>query len=437
VSACPDGTWADSSRICQVCDPTVCSRCSGPTVSECAVGSCVTTGQNGQCVAQCSTLTEYRVGVAGQYACVACSPQCTTSGALTGCTGAGASACRACRDHAYDGACFSTCPGYFESGVCVTQCTQTQAVASYIDTNRVCQECHSQCLSCTGPAQADCTTCRGFSNSQGLCVAQCSSTERLVGTQCVACHEQCYGSCTGPSATECLLQPVLSSRGVTTSRRCRGGIISTASGNRTCVATCSSTEAYQTVGATPQLDVSGGFLCRPCETGFRCVDGQSQEPCPFSTVACATGSSACLACPDSNGHCVFNFNKGAMDAVQCDSGFTSEPTTCDCISSASNAEATSTDKSADTNVTMLTAVAVGGVAFLAFVAAFVYVSGKSSSQDMGPHSIANPVFVAPSPPQGYHSPYAPPASPYGSHGAPAAQHHFLQQDVRGGDTSMM
>lgn len=438
VATCPDGTWADTNRICQPCDTTVCSRCSGPTASECVAGSCVTTGQNGQCVASCNPASEYQTGIAGQFTCMACDTECATTGPLTGCTGAGPRACRACENHLFDGQCFSSCPGYFENGQCVTQCTSSQAVATFVDANRVCQQCHSQCLSCTGTAQSDCTSCRTFTNSAGLCVSQCSQNERLVGNRCVACHEQCFGTCTGPSPSQCLPMTVTSNRGVTTTRRCRAGIIAGGDGNRTCVATCPENQAYQTSGVTPPLDVTGGFLCAPCETGFRCVNGRSQEPCPFGTVSCNSGSSACVPCPDENGHCVFNFQKGAMDTVQCDSGFSADSATCGCVSlGATTAE--SGDKSADTNVTILVAVAVGGVVFLVVAAAFVF-TNKKAPQEMTPHSIANPAYAVPINSAATHpSAYAPPSPGYGyaPHGAPASQQFMFAQQGGSASDSMM
>jgi proprotein convertase subtilisin/kexin type 5 len=148
VSVCPDGTYPNANNVCEPCDTSLCSRCSAPGVANCSPGSCATTGQNGQCVASCDTTREYRTGIAGQYTCSQCHAQCATTGALTGCTGAGSTACRACAYAQYDGECFATCPGYFENGACVTRCTSSPAVSVYVDQNRVCQPCHAQCLNC-------------------------------------------------------------------------------------------------------------------------------------------------------------------------------------------------------------------------------------------------------------------------------------------------
>eukprot|EP00038_Savillea_parva_P031308 m.84874 g.84874 ORF g.84874 m.84874 type:complete len:2114 (+) comp9611_c0_seq2:365-6706(+) len=419
VSTCPDGTYEDSNRICQPCDTNVCSRCSGPLPSQCTLGSCVTADASGNCVVQCNPDTQYRTGIPGQYTCRGCHPECASTGTDTGCTGPASTECRACRNHFYDGQCFGTCPGFFQAGVCVTACAANAALGTWVDSNRECRTCHPECLNCTGPLQTDCLSCRRLTDSSGRCVSQCAANERLVGTtQCAACHPQCYGSCTGPLAKDCSAVTVTSNRGVVTTRRCRGAI-QDVDGDLTCVDRCPAAHAYSTLGQPLVLDTTGGYMCRQCETGFKCVDGRVQEPCPYNTVTCSTGSTACAACPTVNGHCIFNFNKGAMDAVQCDEGFAINSTTCGCVGGTQDLAGSDNDSTSgtDNNTTILVAVVVGGVAFLAFVAAIVYMSGKSDSADFesgkGRHAVANPVYAQPATSPGgivYGSPYG--GSPY-------------------------
>lgn len=124
-----------------------------------------------------------------------------------------------------------------------------------------------------------------------------------------------------------------------------------------------------------------------------------------------------------------------MDALQCDAGYAVDTPTCSCVQTGTDVESvsgttTTTDKSADTDSTILVAVIVGGVAFLAFVAAIVHISNRKSGQNDLKHSIANGAYVPPTPFGASHaaSPYPvtpQPISPYQAGNGVQAQQFFF------------
>jgi hypothetical protein len=64
-----------------------------------------------------------------------------------------------------------------------------------------------------------------------VCVAACGQHEYTLpgDKQCAACHAECFGSCSGPSASECLPVDTMV-RGVAGIRQCRGAIVVGATG---------------------------------------------------------------------------------------------------------------------------------------------------------------------------------------------------------------
>lgn len=59
------------------------------------------------------------------------------------------------------------------------------------------------CNDCTGAGSAYCITCR-FVKQFGYCVENCYPLFYPASNQmCQQCHEQCRGSCFGPSASDC------------------------------------------------------------------------------------------------------------------------------------------------------------------------------------------------------------------------------------------
>ncbi|VDI68897.1 epidermal growth factor receptor [Mytilus galloprovincialis] len=67
----------------------------------------------------------------------------------------------------------------------------------------VCKRCNEMCNDCTGAGSAYCITCR-FVKQFGYCVENCYPLFYPASNQmCQQCHEQCRGSCFGPSASDC------------------------------------------------------------------------------------------------------------------------------------------------------------------------------------------------------------------------------------------
>ncbi|CAG2246712.1 EGFR [Mytilus edulis] len=67
----------------------------------------------------------------------------------------------------------------------------------------VCKRCNEMCNDCTGAGPAYCITCR-FVKQFGYCVENCYPLFYPASNQmCQQCHEQCRGSCFGPSASDC------------------------------------------------------------------------------------------------------------------------------------------------------------------------------------------------------------------------------------------
>ena len=170
----------------------------------------------------------------------------------------------------------SSCPeAYFDN-----------AANSPLASDVVCQPCTSECLSCTGPLNTDCQSCRQFFASatvSGLltaCVSSCAVASNPA-TSCGACHSQCVG-CSGPSNQQCVA--------------CRSSSILLDGTTPTCVPQCDSEDLYL---ARPSLSDTE-HECRPCHAQCRGCTGPGNTDC----IQCRRGSNSvggvttCLAtCP--------------------------------------------------------------------------------------------------------------------------------------------
>ena len=195
-------TYADLiNRVCVQCDQE-CINCTG-TATNCT--QCRNLRENGECIPSCST-TNYQNG----FECLPCNSNCKTNdvnGSIcsgpTNVYGLEFNGCNECRLYAFESVNSTNITSNYS---CVSAC-----VGGYPETNAIlspeCNPCDLACTSCTGPLIRDCETdaCTFFlqENSQ-QCVLSCpndtqySPAERL----CRNCDSNCIG-CTGDTSEDC------------------------------------------------------------------------------------------------------------------------------------------------------------------------------------------------------------------------------------------
>ena len=186
-----------------LCDATL--SCSGPEPTQC--GRCAnffdTSSQS--CVQTCPVGTFSNES----NSCVPCNSQCV---ATAGCFGPTAADCNQCTNVQISASLIDS-PTATPGDVCLERCP----VAFYLDVNRFCQPCSSECAgNCTGPTPFDCIDCRSFSvvypNNTRQCVPTCNpDPNRLTmysetSGRCQVCSSRCsvQGGCRGPSARDCI-----------------------------------------------------------------------------------------------------------------------------------------------------------------------------------------------------------------------------------------
>ncbi|EDQ88905.1 uncharacterized protein MONBRDRAFT_8856 [Monosiga brevicollis MX1] len=207
-----------------------------------------------------------------------CSPVCTQAFSTTTTTTttttisispSAQASCPRCRVAELNGTCLDTdCPpGYYKEEYTLR-----------------CLACHEQCasaLSCSGPMPSDCQLCAANTTAKDVdsedaatvaleslreCVTNCPNLTYVApGGQCRACHENCLYGCSGPTKTECLIDP---SRNVT--HGCRA-----VDYDGSCEAVC------------PITHFSNNTTCAPCHPecqGLGC-GGPSIDNCLFTETS--------------------------------------------------------------------------------------------------------------------------------------------------------
>ena len=191
-STCPAGYYKDtSSNICGACD-TACATCTGSSNSVCP------TCKNGYylqpssttCLTTCPS-TSYWLN-SGTHTCDPCHSYCQI------CTGAASNQCSSCKNNYYlqppsnPNTCSPTCPaGYYQD-----------------TSSNSCSACNTACTTCTGPTNTDCPSCNNnyyLQPSSTTCLTTCPSTGYWPnsGTHtCDSCHSACL-TCSGSANTEC------------------------------------------------------------------------------------------------------------------------------------------------------------------------------------------------------------------------------------------
>lgn len=341
-SSCIARTFLDARGYCQPCDGA-CAQCTGPDAEDC-VGACLVPSLTGNgCAATCAPNQ-----FVGEGRCLPCSNLCAPG---LGCTGPGPDKCVACNGYKLDGICYSQCPGVVVRGVCVAECI-------------------------------------GFRTVQGGCVETCPDNTIVDSNKvCQPCHEQCYSGCTVPGdATRCLLTAYVANEEVV-EQRCKGAVVTVKGSSMTeCVIKCAGGQYFRNVGEAPALGSGGGHECKPCEAGYRCVDGEVQDPCPLRTFSDAPGASECMECP-ANAVCAFNWEKGSRDSFQCLDGFTKDAVQYTCV----DADAA---RAKDDDFTIMVGVVAGCIVLVVVIATIVCWQRQSLAKEVaGPSGV--PGFASP------------------------------------------
>ncbi|KZS10602.1 putative Epidermal growth factor receptor [Daphnia magna] len=108
-----------------------------------------------------------------------CSAQCS----VEGCWGLGPNECLSCAHFQLDETCVESCD--LNLGI-------------YELTPKLCKHCHHECdETCTGPGPGNCTVCKHVKDGP-YCVPACPTSKFNDSGECVSCHDNCVGGCTGP-----------------------------------------------------------------------------------------------------------------------------------------------------------------------------------------------------------------------------------------------
>ncbi|XP_071941004.1 epidermal growth factor receptor-like [Antedon mediterranea] len=187
------GEYHSSNKTCGLCDKQCDGTCTGPSSSECL--SCRNFKDGDKCKEECP---EYKYPDADKV-CRPCHKDC-----VLGCTGEshikGEGGCDDCYvtkiDHDQNKREIRECLPRTAS--CSEHFYEIKAIAEA----RICRECNSICLNCSGPSSDDCVSCITTS-VDGKCVEKCDSNQGAFNGKCIQCHEQCSSGCTGPTAKDC------------------------------------------------------------------------------------------------------------------------------------------------------------------------------------------------------------------------------------------
>jgi len=346
--SCGEGYFQQPDSKCGKC--ANCVYCSGPASGDC-LGECLVKSDDGSC-AQACTIDQFLSGV--EKICQPCNSECAKG---SGCTGPNANECRVCANYEFGGTCLPICPGVTIRGACVASCSNFLTLAG---------ECIEACPDNT-----------------------VADAERI----CQACSDQCFETCSAPGDPAKCTASAFDEGGQTYGRKCAGALATALGGStQTCQALCKAGDFFRNQGKLPQLSAKGGYECLPCETGFRCQDGEVQEPCPLTTFTDKRGQVECIECPQ-HATCEFNWQKGARDMFYCDAGYRKPDAqavaagqfpAATCILASSREESTSTEDDKDSLI--MIGVVAGCIALLSIVTAmFCVVSNRQSQQSIALH----------------------------------------------------
>lgn len=185
---CNPGYYDGGGKTCVKCHFS-CLTCSNGANNNCITCPSMTTTFRNISSNTCVCIAGY--WDAGTTICSQCHYSCKTCS--TGSTSSACDTCEATAKRTYTNTTAKTCPcngGYYDAGVAV------------------CQICHSTCKTCNGPANTDCTGCKGsaidFRNPNtptGEC--QCMTGYYDFADVCHKCYYTCL-NCTGNAVNNCL-----------------------------------------------------------------------------------------------------------------------------------------------------------------------------------------------------------------------------------------
>uniref|UniRef100_A0A3B3VXF3 Fraser extracellular matrix complex subunit 1 n=1 Tax=Poecilia latipinna TaxID=48699 RepID=A0A3B3VXF3_9TELE len=166
VTQCPAQHYMDSRSRCR-CHMS-CASCWGPSVAQCTSCPAGLLLHQGQCVEDCGD------GLYPQDSSCHCHPSCRS------CVGPLASDCRRCLKPEEV---FLPQDFLLQRGVCIAACP----AHSFLDGLQTCR-CHPLCQTCSGPSQADCTSCPpGGALQSGYCTTGCQEGRFLCSSDCQRC----------------------------------------------------------------------------------------------------------------------------------------------------------------------------------------------------------------------------------------------------------
>ncbi len=153
-------------------------------------------------------------------------------------------------------------------------CASTCLHGFYIE-DEECLPCDSECATCSGPAQSECTSCeRGmlFTPSLGSCSPQCPTPHFFeFSGQCLHCTSEC-ASCFERTSDDCL--------------ECADGF-AMIEGTNTCIASC------------PSSYFRNATKCEPCASSCSECTGPGLQDCSLCDSYHYFYQGGCEVCPAS------------------------------------------------------------------------------------------------------------------------------------------
>ena len=184
-------------NACQTCHAQ-CLTCNGGLNTECLSCRAGSTLNGSFCGIDCP-IGQYNTGPSANT-CAACHSDCQT------CSGPNSNQCLSCPS-----------PKFVDGSQCVASCPN----GTWLNGIN-CDSC-SPCTLCTRPSY--CTSCEPTHRLSGnTCILKCTATQYYDTSTgaCANCNASC-GTCTGPSATECMLcaAPLIKDHKGSTCRTCK------------------------------------------------------------------------------------------------------------------------------------------------------------------------------------------------------------------------
>lgn len=212
VSECPIGSYI-SNRTCLPCSQQclLTNNCTGPAPTQCNTCANVSISSTDTSLDECIPMCPSDYYMDRFNHCRPCHSLC-----VGGCTGPSSTDCMQCTNTSI----------VHDNGTieCVTSCNNGNINNMYRDVlTGQCMPCHSYCslqAGCTGPTASDCILCSNYTlggttefipRYEEECVLTCPNDSYYIDTRngyCELCHSSCSIGCTGPSISECIIEPV-------------------------------------------------------------------------------------------------------------------------------------------------------------------------------------------------------------------------------------